>query len=220
MKFASKIALFLFTTVLATSASFAGPTEGIRHHGEYPAQRGPYASPESRERELAEGRARALAQCEQSHGKGSESCQRQNCNGLSRREKQACIDRLKKPEAAFDRATAPECDKTRTLLSLCPKGSVAFGSRTPDAPVAGPAARANEIAQDKTVRAQAQTSQSDRCTPRPGMAVVMSARAKREWQQECGTTPWQQAATPSPVQLPSSVQAPSLPSVLDSLMKR
>lgn len=184
-----------------------------------------YASPESRERELAEGRARALAECEQSHGKGSEFCQRQNCNGRGRRETQACIDRLKKPEAAFDPATAPECDKTRTLLSLCPKGSVAFGSRTPDAPLAGPAARANQIAQGKTVRSQAQTSQPDRCTPRPGMATVMSARAKREWQQECDTTPGQQAATPtpSPVPIPSSVQAPSLPSlpsVLDSLMKR
>ena len=43
MKFASKIALFLFTTVFAISASFAGPKDAIRNHGDaYPAQHGPF----------------------------------------------------------------------------------------------------------------------------------------------------------------------------------
>ena len=43
MKFASKIALFLFSFVFAISTSFAGPKDGIRNHGdEHPAQHGPF----------------------------------------------------------------------------------------------------------------------------------------------------------------------------------
>lgn len=37
MKFAPKIALFFLASVFATSFSIAGPTDGITHHGNYPA---------------------------------------------------------------------------------------------------------------------------------------------------------------------------------------